>query len=290
MAQIECVVPGRNRLGESPVWSVREQVLYWVDSRGPAVYRYDPASGDVRSHALPAVAGSVQLRRSGGVIVALQTGFHGFDFATGTLTPLVDPEADQPENRFNDGRVDRRGRIWCGTMNDTRRDPTGSLYRLDPDRTWTAMRDDIIVPNSISWSPDDRVMYFADTYRHYIMSYAFDLDAGTIRDGKVIVDTTDHPGRPDGSTVDADGFLWNAEFAAGRLVRYAPDGRIDRTIELPVTNATSCSFGGPNLDVLYVTTATQWLGPEQLAAQPLAGSVFAVDAGVRGLPEPEYLG
>lgn len=290
MSQLECVVPGRNRLGESPVWSVREGALYWVDSRAPAVYRLDPASGVVRSCPLPALVGCIVLRRSGGLIAALQTGFHALDFATGALTPIVDPEAGLPENRFNDGRADRRGRIWSGTMNDVRRDPTGSLYRLDADHRCTKMRDDIIVPNSICWSPDDRTMYFADTYRFRIMTYDFDADAGTISGMKLFADLTGRPGRPDGSTVDADGCLWNAEFTGGRVVRYTPDGRIDRTIELPVTPVTSCSFGGPNLDILYITTATQSLTPEGVEAQPLAGSVFAAVPGVRGLPEPEYEG
>jgi sugar lactone lactonase YvrE len=290
MTQLECVVRGRNRLGESPVWSVREGALYWVDTRAPAAYRLDPATGEVRSRALPALVGSIALRRSGGLIAALQTGFHGLDFDTGELTPIVDPEAGQPENRFNDGRADRRGRIWSGTMNDVRRDPTGALYRLDADHRCTKMRDDIIVPNSICWSPDDRVMYFADTYRFRIMTYAFDADEGTISGMKLFADLQGRTGRPDGSTVDADGCLWNAEFAGGRLVRYTPDGLIDRTIELPVTPVTSCSFGGPGLDVLYITTATQSLTPEQADAQPLAGSVFAIAPGVRGLPEPEYEG
>jgi sugar lactone lactonase YvrE len=290
MTQVDVLVRGRNRLGESPVWSQREGVLYWVDTRAPAVYRYDPATGDVRSQQLPALVGCVVLRRSGGLIAALQNGFHGFDFATGALTPIVDPESDLPENRFNDGRADRRGRIWSGTMNDLRRDPTGSLYRLDADHRCTKMRDDIIVPNSICWSPDDRIMYFADTYRYRIVTYAFDAEAGTIGDMKLFADLQGLPGRPDGSTVDSEGCLWNAEFAGGRVVRYTPDGRIERTIALPVTPVTSCSFGGPGLDVLYITTATQSLTPEQLTAQPLAGSLFAADPGVRGLPEPEYFG
>ena len=290
MSDIECVVADQNRLGESPVWSTVEQALYWVDSRGPAVYRLDPATGTVESRPVPAVVGSIALRRAGGLIVALQNGIHGMTFSTGELTPIVDPESDLPENRFNDGRCDRFGRFWSGTMNDTRRDPTGSLYRLDPDRSCHKIRDDVIVPNSICWSPDDRVMYFADTYRHVILAYDFALAEGMIRNQRVFVDTEKHPGRPDGSTVDADGCLWNAEYAGGRLVRYAPSGKVDRVVELPVTQPTSCSFGGPRLDVLYVTSATQRLSPEQLARQPMAGGLFAVDVGVRGLPEPAFGG
>lgn len=290
MLQIDCIVQGRNRLGESPVWSSRQQRIYWVDSRRPAAFRLDPVTGVVETVPLPALVGSIGLRSAGGLVAALQTGFHTLNFDTGALDLIGDPESDQPENRFNDGRCDRRGRFWAGTMNDVRRDPTGSLYRLDPDRSCTWIRGDIIVPNSICWSPDDRVMYFADTYRERIMTYAFSADDGTIGDMRLLVDTRGNKGRPDGSTVDAEGFLWNAEFGGGRVVRYAPNGRVDRVVPLPVTQPSSCAFGGSRLDVLYVTSATQRLTPEQLEAQPLAGGLFAIDVGVSGLPEPEYGG
>lgn len=290
MIRMECVVEGRNRLGESPVWSATEQRLYWVDSRGPSVHRLTPQAGLVESRDLPHVVGSICLRRGGGLVLAMQSGLHFYDFETAMLAAIADPEADQPENRFNDGRCDRRGRFWTGTMNDTRRDPTGALYRLDPNLSAHRIRDDIVVPNSICWSPDDRLMYFADTYRDMLMRYEFDADDGAIRNPVQIADTSGVAGRPDGSTVDAEGYLWNAMFGGGRLVRYAPDGRVDREIALPVTQPSSCSFGGPNLDTLYVTSATQRLSEEELARQPLAGGLFALDVGVRGLPEPEFGG
>ncbi|MGY6251218.1 SMP-30/gluconolactonase/LRE family protein [Bosea thiooxidans] len=290
--QIDCVIAGRNRLGESPVWSVREGKLYWVDSRGPAVFRWDPATAATESVAMPQIIGSIGLRRKGAgqLVIAMQNGLHGLDFDTGALTFLTDPEADQPENRFNDGRCDRHGRFWSGTMNDTRRDPTGALYRFDGDGRCTKMRDDIIVPNSVCWSPDDTVMYFADTYREIILTYRFHADEGAISDPRPFVETRGQKGRPDGSTVDIEGFLWNAEFGGGRVVRYTPDGRIDRVIAMPVSQPSSCVFGGPDLDILYVTSATQRLTEADLEAQPLAGSLFAVDVGVRGLPEPDYAG
>ncbi len=286
---VDCVVRSHDRLGESPVWSAGERKLYWVDSRAPAVRRFDPASGALESRALPALVGSIGLRARGGLVLALQSGFHAVDAFDASLQAICDPEADAPENRFNDGRCDRRGRFWAGTMNDRRRDPTGALYRLDPDHRCTRVRDDIIVPNSIAWSPDDRTMYFADTYRTVILAYPFDLDAGALGTPRTFADRFAR-GRPDGSTVDADGCLWNAEYAGGRVVRYTPRGEIDRIVELPVSQPTSCCFGGPDLEVLYVTTASQRLNPEQLAGEPLAGSVFAVAVGVRGLPEPAFGG
>lgn len=288
--QVECVHQGGNVLGESPVWSVGEAALYWVDTRGPAIHRLDPSSGQVKTWTLPDYVGSIGLRARGGLVAATQRGFHFFDPASGALEAIADPELHLPDNRFNDGRCDRRGRFWSGTMSDLRRDPTGSLYCLEPDLKVRAVRSGVIVPNSLSWSPDDRVMYFADTYRHTIWAYDFDLERGAIANERVFVDAKDRAGRPDGSTIDAAGCLWNAEYAGGRLCRYAPDGRLDRTIELPVTQPTSCTFGGARLDTLYITTARQRLTPEQLAAQPLAGSIFAVNVGVSGLPEPAFAG
>jgi sugar lactone lactonase YvrE len=290
--KIDCIVSDGNRLGESPVWSVREQKLYWVDSRGPMIFRHDPTTGITEKREMPSIIGSIGLRSAGAgkLIVAMQTGLHKLDFDTGTLDFLNDPEPDEHENRFNDGRCDRRGRFWSGTMNDTRRDPTGSLYRFGSQGEATKMLGDIIVPNSICWSPDDRTMYFADTYRMQIRSFKFDADSGTLSKETLFSETRDRPGRPDGSTVDAEGFLWNAEYNGGRVVRYTPDGRIDRVIDLPVALPTSCAFGGADLETLYVTSATQRLGPDDLAAQPDAGGVFAIRAGVSGLPEPEFFG
>ncbi len=290
--KIDCIVSDGNILGESPVWSVREQKLYWVDSRGPAVFRHDPATGITESRKTSSIIGSIGLRSAGAgkLVIAMQSGLHKLDFDTGALTFLTDPESDNHENRFNDGRCDRRGRFWSGTMNDTRRDPTGSLYRFDPDGEATMMLGDIIVPNSICWSPDDRIMYFADTYRMQIRSFRFDANGGSLSNEMLFADTRDRKGRPDGSTVDAEGFLWNAEYNGGRVVRYTPDGRIDRVVDLPIALPTSCAFGGPDLETLYITSATQRLSANDLAAQPDAGGVFAIQAGVRGLPEPEFTG
>ncbi|MBI3514351.1 MAG: SMP-30/gluconolactonase/LRE family protein [Proteobacteria bacterium] len=289
MADIDCLLPIANRLGESPIWCERTSRLYWVDSRGPALHAYDWPTRHHRVAALPEVVGSIALCETGGLLAAMQTGI--FRIADdGTVgARLAAPEPDQPENRFNDGRCDRRGRFWSGTMNDHRRDPTGTLWRLGADLTCTAMRRDVIVPNSIAWSPDDRRMYFADTYRNHILAFDFDIEAGTMRAERVFA-SCPGPGRPDGSAVDADGGLWNAEYGGGRVVRYAPDGRIDRVIALPVSQPTCCAFGGPALDLLFITTATQRLSDADRAAQPLAGGLFVARPGVIGLPEAGFRG
>lgn len=288
--QVDCVVRGNDRLGECTLWCEREQVLWWVDSRGPALKRWDPRDGSVKTTALPSVVGSVAFRERGGMLAALQSGLHFLDPQSGALQAVAQPETHLPENRFNDGRCDRAGRFWAGTMSDAKREPTGSLYRLAIDHSCKRIRGDVIVPNSIAWSPDDRTMYFADTYRQVIRAWDFDLASGEVSNERVFCDTTGHPGRPDGSCIDADGCLWNAEYGGWRLVRYTPDGKVDRVIEMPVANPTCCCFGGAEFDTLYVTTATQRLTPEDLAKQPLAGSVLAVRPGVRGLPEARYAG
>jgi len=288
--QVDCAVRGNDRLGECPLWDDRARVLWWVDSRGPTLKRFDPASGDARELSLPEVIGSFAFRVAGGMVAALKSGLYLLDPETSTLTVIAQPEADVPDNRFNDGRCDRAGRFWVGTMSDVRRDPTGSLYRLAPDGTCMKMRSDVIVPNSLAWSPDDRTMYFADTHRNRIYAYEFDLAAGAIRNERVFAEGGTRSIRPDGSCIDVEGCLWNCDYGGWRVVRYRPDGRVDREIRMPVANPTCCCFGGANLDVLYVTSATQRLTPADLAEQPLAGSVFAVRPGMQGLPEARFAG
>jgi sugar lactone lactonase YvrE len=167
---------------------------------------------------------------------------------------------------------------------------TGGLSRLDPDLSLHAMETGIGTSNSIAWSPDDRTFYYSDTAARVIWAYDFDLDAGTIANRRVLTDMDGQPGGPDGSTVDAEGFLWNAQWGGWRLVRYAPDGRVDRVVPMPVAQPTSCMFGGEDLATLYVTSARTGLSDADLARQPQAGGLFALDVGVRGLPEPRFAG
>jgi sugar lactone lactonase YvrE len=232
--------------------------------------------------------GSIALRERRGLLAATKSGLHFLDVESGALEAKTHPETNLPDNRFNDGRCDRAGRFWAGTMSDVKREPVGSLYRFDPDLTCTRLRNAVIIPNSLAWSPDGRTMYFADTNRHTIWCYDYDPSSGAASGERVFVDTGD--GRPDGSCVDSDGCLWNAEYGAWRVVRYTPQGKVDRTLDVPVANPTCCCFGGDDLGTLYVTTATQRLTPEDLARQPLAGSVLALRPGVRGLPESRFAG
>jgi sugar lactone lactonase YvrE len=199
--------------------------------------------------------------------------------------------ADLPSGlRCNDGKCDRAGRFWVGTMHDAERQPLGALYRLDGDKRLHVMAGRITVPNSLAWSPDNRVMYHADSPERTIYAYDFDPATGALGPRRVFARTEPPHGYPDGSTVDAEGFLWNAEYAGSRLVRYAPDGRIDRTVAMPVSCPTSCAFGGPRLDLLYVTSSRQRMTTEQIEKEPMAGGLFALEVGVKGLPEPRFAG
>lgn len=288
MSAVECVVECRNELGETPVWCELSQSLYWIDIREPAIYR--TRDGLTTTYRMPDLIGSFALREAGGMIVTLKNGFHTFDPATGDIALLSDPEPDRPDHRFNEGRCDRRGRFWAGTMNDVARTPTGSLYRLDLDLTVKCVLTNITIPNSLAWSPDGGTMYFADSGRQRILAYEFDADAGCVGPARLFVDARDHPGRPDGSAVDIDGCLWNAEVGGARIVRYTPQGAIERIVALPVSRATACAFGGPDLSTLFITTSRQRLSGEDLAKEPLAGAVLAVHTETQGVPEPRFAG
>jgi sugar lactone lactonase YvrE len=276
-------------LGEGPVWDVQDQALYWVDIRGPALRRLDAASGEVATWPMPEMIGSLAVRRQGGLLLALRSALASFDPVSGAIEPIAAPEAHLEAHRFNDGKCDRQGRFWAGTMHDVTRDPVGTLYRLDAGHRCVAMERGIRIPNSLCWSPDGALMYFADSLSRTIFAYPFDVATGELGARRVFA-TIEPPAIPDGATVDREGFVWCAHYDGWRIVRFSPDGRIDRTLELPVQRPTSCQFGGPALRTLYITTASQKLSREELARQPLAGALLALETDVMGLPEARYAG
>jgi sugar lactone lactonase YvrE len=276
--------------GESPVWCTRERALYWVDTRNRMVRRLDYATGEITSWEFPELTCSIVMREAGGLLVAMETCIAVFDPASGkTVDRIPAPHAPDSGMRFADGRCDRRGRFWVGAKHDATSAPVGFLYRVDPDRSFTPMETKVSMPNSLSWSPDNRIMYFADSAEKTIFAYPFDIERGTVGARKPFA--TSHAA-PDGAAMDHEGCLWSAEYWGGRVVRYAPDGRVDREIKLPVSLVTACTFGGPDLDILYITTARQrhHLSDEELAKQPLAGALFAIDVGIEGMPEPRFAG
>jgi L-arabinonolactonase len=288
--EIAVVAPIRNRLGEAPMWNGPEQALYWIDALAPAIHRLG-ANGELSTWPMPCPIGSFVFRRSGGLIGALNGGFCAIDLMNAAVDRILDPEPDRPENVLNDGKCDRRGRYWCGSRDGALAKPTGRLFRLDPDLRCRTMDEGFIVSNGIAWLPDDRTMCFADSRAEIVWAYDFDADDGEIRNRRVFFSTRDIEGRCDGATVDADGFYWCALVHGGAVARIDPAGRLDRLISMPVRHVTMCSFGGPALDVLYVTSAAAMLPESERGSQPLAGALFAIHGlGATGLPEPFFAG
>jgi sugar lactone lactonase YvrE len=286
---IKLAYQANDRLGEGPVWVPEEQALYWVDILQPALQRWQPESGSYKKWLMPNDIGCFSLREHGGAVVALRTGFAYLDLDTGKVKPLNDPESDKPYTRFNDGKCDRFGRFWAGTMDEGAPNNRGAFYRLDPNGEHRQMLDQIGTSNGLGWSPDNRIMYYTDSAKRTIWSYDFDPEKGTMTNQKVFAKTPE-AFVPDGLTVDADGFIWSAKWNGWKVVRYAPDGSIDLEVPLPVQRPTSCMFGGEKLNQLYITSASVGLTEPELQDQLFAGCIFEVATDTQGLPEPRYAG
>jgi sugar lactone lactonase YvrE len=301
--RIECLLQCDNHLGEGPVWDVEEGCLYWVDGTGrrvdkPSIWRLDPRTGRIENWSLGRDVGALALRRAGGMVLALDDGFYFFDPGSRRLELIQLVDAEQPRIRLNDGKCDRRGRFFAGGMDDTEELKICGLWRLDPDLSVTRVDGGIICSNGPCWSPDDRTFYFADTFQGEIWAYDYDLASGTPSNRRLFASFAGDAGVADGSTVDEEGYVWNAQLISGDLVRYAPDGSVERRIGMPVRNITSVMFGGEALDELYVTSMARVKHPaahdrfaREARPQFLAGSLFRVTGlGIRGVPEPRFAG
>ncbi len=284
----EVAIPRRDVLGECPLWDDRAQALWWVDIKAMQLHRHGMDDPSEKTWHFDEPVGSFAFTHDATLLLAMKGAVHRFDPATGARTEFARADGEPATNRFNDGRCDRAGRFWAGTMSEGPRDPVGSLYRIDPDGRCTRRFDQVFVPNSLAFSPDDRTMFFSDTHRHLIWTCDYDLATGHAGERRIFSDLRDRQGRPDGSAIDADGCLWNCEYGGGRVIRYTPAGVVDQVVTLPVANVTCCAFGGGDLRTLYITTATQRLTAEELERQPLAGSVFAARAPVAGLVEARF--
>jgi len=300
---IDCLLKCDNHLGESPVWDVKDGCLYWVDGTGPrvgkpALWRYSPHTGAVEHWKLDRDVGAMALREQGGAVLALNDGFYLYDFTTGALECVARVDDDITRARLNDGKCDRRGRFFAGGMDDKEELGLCSLWRLDTDLSLHKIDTGIICSNGPCWSPDDRVFYFADTFKQEIWAYDYDIATGGASNRRLFASTAQDSGFADGSTVDAEGFMWNAQVISGDLIRYAPDGSVDLKIGMPVRNITSVMFGGDKLDEIYVTSMARVAHPavhDNFAVQSRpqfgAGSVFRITGlGIRGLPETRFGG
>ena len=289
--RIEVLVDVKTTLGEGPLWDVGEQRLYWIDSFDGRVFRCTEDGREVRAWDVPQKIGSMCLRENGGAVVSLQRGWHFLDLKSGEVEPIHDPEPDLPNNRINDGKVDRRGRFVAGSMDTLEEGPNGALYRLDADLSVTRLESGIIVSNGPCWSPDGKTFYFTDTWSGEISAYDYDLATGDIANKRRFTKMAYEGGAFDGATVDAQGCVWSTIVYAGKIVRYTPDGSIERVIDMPVKKVTSVMFGGPNLDVLYVTSMAKPPLPRFPADPALRGALFAIhDLGIQGVPEARFAG
>ena len=289
--EVRCVLDEQDAVGESLIWSAEERALYRVDILAPAIHRLDTATGAVRSWPMPAAIGSMGLREGGGAVVALKNGFHLFDFESGSLSFIVDPEPDKPDNRLNDGKVGPDGRFWAGSMDDRRdKEPVAALYRLDADGTCHRMVEGLVTSNGLAWSPDGGTLYHSDSRLRFIHAYDYDPASGSLGRRRLIAEPTDAIGRPDGAAVDVEGCYWSCGIGAGRINRFQPDGGLDGWIEMPVPAPTMCCFGGPDLKTLYVTSLREGMSAEALAAYPRSGGIFSVEVGVEGVPVSRFKG
>jgi sugar lactone lactonase YvrE len=274
-------------LGECPLWDDAIECLYWVDIRRPAIRRLHHASGELQTWAMPDLVGSIALVEDGRLLVALPQQIALFDPETGQLEAFV-PSLGMPEgHRFNDGRCDSRGRFWVGSMHNTTRAPEGTLYCLEGAGPLRPVLPGICIPNSLAFSPEGDTLYFADSLLYRIYAHPYSPATGQMGEARVF-SSSEPPAFPDGSAVDAEGFVWNAEFNGSRLLRYAPDGSVDRAIALPVDRPTCCAFGGPDLDILFITSTSQNMSEAERLRHPMAGALMAMRPGVRGLPEPRF--
>ena len=287
MTQVDHFLHVGNQLGEGPLWNIKEGALYWVDIEGECFFRYFPNTEKLESFQVGQPVGCLAFRHDGNLQMAVREGIGFWDWETQTVNIVTNPEADRIGARFNDGRVDRRGRFWAGTMGE---DNQSKLYRLDPDGSSQTMETGITISNGIGWSPDDRTMYYTDTPLRVIYAYDFDLERGEIKNRREFVKVPLTEGFPDGLTVDSEGFVWSAQWDGWRVTRYDPDGEVERVISLPAQRPTSCAFGGPDLNQLYITSAWTGLKDIERQEQPFAGDLFRVITEVKGQPENIFRG
>jgi sugar lactone lactonase YvrE len=275
--------------GEGPVWDWRDGLLYWIDLDRPAAYCFDPVRGEqVGNWPVDSRLGMLALTRDGRLLIATSgKGIGLLDPATGSVEPLVHPGAMRGPGIYNDGRVDPGGRLWSGWITEARVDP-GMIFRVEADGAARDGIDGIYASNGMGWSPDGRTMYFTDSTRGLVFAADFDAESGTLGERRVFLELPRDKGIPDGMAVDTTGHVWIALYLGWHIIRCDPNGKIVEEIRAPVLNPTSLCFGGPHLDVLYITSAVRKHPAAELSNQPWAGALMALRPGVAGLPEPLF--
>jgi L-arabinonolactonase len=283
-------IPCANILGEGVQWNHCEQAVWWTDIKSNKIFRYHLASKQLQSWATPEAVGCFAfVEGDDRIVLALASGFAWFDKTTGAIAWIAKPEAHLIGNRLNDGRVDRQGRFWAGSIVEQKNTPEqcAGLFCLNAAGQASQHLTGLAISNSLCWSLDSKKLYHADSPSHQINVYDFDPSTGTLGEGKVFIQTTDDVD-PDGSCIDAEGHLWNAEWGGQRLVRYTPEGVENFVIKTPATQPTCMAFGGEDMNLLFVTSARIGLSDEALAAQPEAGNLFIYRTDFKGVNECWY--
>ncbi len=286
----ELVFDCRNHHGEGILWNPFDGRVWWTDIHGKTLWAYDPATESAESQAVPGSIGCFAPRQDGAFVAAFVDAFALYDPRTGRRDDIAAFEPDLPQTRLNDGRTDRQGRFIAGGMDEKDLNPISSVWRLDPDLQLTRLFGSVRCANSICFSPDGRTMYFADSPEGEIVAFDYDPDTGDPGRKRSLARIEPGRGVPDGSCVDAEGVIWNAVWEGYRVERFAPDGRLDMTIDVPVEKPTCTAFGGADLDTLYITTSRLGSSPERLASEPESGGLYAVKPGVKGLPDAPFAG
>jgi len=279
-------------IGEGPMWSVRDQVLYWIDVVSRRIFRLRPETGRVDVRDLPYAPSAVIPRASGGLLLITKKGMALMDFDRPELGSVPVSLVDFNKELFNDAKCDSAGRLWVGTRDLHVKEPNGGLFCIHADFSMHRHGSDLVVSNGIAWAESGRVMYHVDSHPGRIDAYDFDASAGTLSNRRVFRDYVKERAAaiPDGCTIDAEGGLWVAEVGNWHICRYTPDGRLDREIRMPFQKPTSVMFGGADLATLYVTSMRFGLTDAALGDQPLAGSLLQLDVGVKGKPENVFGG
>lgn len=298
--QARCILQARSALSESALWSPKEQKLYWLDQMRPEIHRLDPLTGEDEKFplALPAQLGALAPHAGGGLVLAAADGISILSPDMKSCRSLLNPIAGSDRLSFNDAKCDRQGRLWAGTTDRQETEKLGALYRIGADAGATLVTEGFVCSNGPSFSPEGRIMYHTCSHERRIDAYDLDPATGEVSNRRIFAAFDGSAGVPDGSTVDAEGYLWTTHWGGSRITRYAPDGSVDRVVEIPVQKVTSCAFGGANMDTLFVTTASiefdngNWIFMDDAGfeAAPLTGGIFAVDVGIKGLPEPAFDG
>ena len=286
----ELVLDCRNQHGEGVLWNAHDNRVWWTDIHGKQLWNFDPVRKTGHSFKMPERVCCFAPRQRGGLIVAFADRISLYDLETGEETEICGFERHNPETRLNDGRTDRQGRFVVGGMNEGSGTKDSSVVRVDPDLRCTTVIENVSCANSTCFSPDGTTMYFADTPDREIVAYDYDPSNGELSRQRVLASFSDEPGLPDGSCVDAEGGIWNAEWEGRRVVRITPDGEIDRVIDVPVWKPTCCAFGGPGLETLYITTSRLMSDEETLRKEPEAGGLYAVEPGFRGVEDAPFAG